>query len=77
MRFFKNLKGMYMDRSEFVYINKDSLSDFKSFDIIFRNCWKKLERVSIRNAKLCGWDDLDEEYQGKIIPQNASIKFRS
>ena len=26
------------------------------------------------NAKLCGWGDLDEEYQGEItIPQNASV----
>ena len=77
MIFSKNLIEIYMYRPEFIYINEDSLSDFKSFDIIFRSCWKKLERVSIRNAKLCGWDDLDEEYQGKIIPQNALIKFRS
>ena len=26
------------------------------------------------NAKLWGWGDLDEEYQGEIIPQNALIK---
>ena len=25
------------------------------------------------NAKLWGWGDLDEEYQGEIIPQNASV----
>ena len=70
MRFSNNLKEIYMDdctffiygggRSQIFDLNNPALNDY----FIFHECYKTLERVSIRNAKCSG-----------SIPQNASIKF--
>jgi hypothetical protein len=70
-----NLKEIIMDDSEFVYDQtvKDTISNLENYrnNFIFHFCSKSLERISIRNAKVC--ETRDEPTV--VIPQNALIKF--
>jgi hypothetical protein len=72
-----NLKEIIMDDSEFVCCQtvKDIISNLENYrnNFIFHHCSKALERVSIRNAKVCEMITRDEPTV--VIPQNALIKF--
>jgi hypothetical protein len=72
-----NLREIYMDESTFFHNNLDdeTLSDLKNHPdrFLFHKCGSTvLERVSIRNAKWCGYSRTKHPI---IIPQNALIKF--
>jgi hypothetical protein len=72
-----NLKVIIMDDSEFVYDQsvKDTISNLENYgnNLIFHYYSKALERVSIRNAKVCEKLTRDEPTVAKL--QNAVVKF--
>ena len=77
MRYSNNLKEIIMDDSEFVYDQrvKDTISNLENYgnNFIFHYCSEALERVSIRNAKVC--EKLTRDEPTVAILQNALIKF--
>jgi hypothetical protein len=74
--FSNNLKEIYMNRSRFCCSDsrKEEMSNLTNpafnNEFMLHNCYKTLERVSIRTAS---WDSRRGEYT--IIQQNALIKF--
>ena len=71
-----NLREIYMDESSFHHENSDWICvDLENRPdlFLFHECGSTvLERVSIRNAKWCGFDQFEDP---TTIPQNALIKF--
>jgi hypothetical protein len=84
----KNLKELFMDDSVFCCTTqiKNSISDLNDPEInhiiLFYYCFqhKALERISIKNSKICIVENLYDEEEAYIaqvetIPQNALIKL--